>query len=151
MMPAPPNEHLLCTCFLWLRTAASDIEITRQHRRPPSHIWHCIESFAILGQTSTNSSLARLSRIWVASASASALSRQAEAEVDSGKSQEEQPLVFGSRQRCVQTFLDCFSNLSSDRLPQNPTTTHHSHCLQESEPNDRDDSAASGIRAMGVR
>lgn len=151
MMPAPPNEHLLCTCFLWPRTAASDIETTRQHRRPPSHTCHCIKSSATLGQTSTNPSLARLSRICVASASASALPRQAEAEVESGESQEEQPLIFRPGQRCVHTFLHCFSNLSRQRLQQDPTSTHHAHCLQEPESNDCDDSAASGIRAMGVR
>lgn len=108
MRPAPPNEHLLRTSFLCLITAASDIEITRQHRRPLLHNCNCIKLSAVLDQASIKSSLACVSRIWFASASASALSRQAEAEVDFGKSQEEQPLVFALRQRCVViSFIAC--------------------------------------------
>lgn len=136
MMPAPPNEHLLCTSFLWPTTAAFDIEITRLHRRPLLHTCHCIKSSSVLDQASIKSSLARLSRIWVASAPASALSRQAEAEVDLGKIQEEQPMIFALRQRFVMISLHChcFSSLSRGRPYQEPISTQYAQCLEEPGP-----------------
>lgn len=125
MMPAPPHEHLLCTSFLWLTTAASDIEITRQYRRPLLHSCHCIKASAVLDQVYRKPSLAHLSRIWVAFASASASSLQAEAEVDSC-----------ARQRCVMISLHfhCFSSLSRDRPYQALISTQHAQCLEEPGP-----------------